>query len=681
MANNLVIVESPAKAGTIQKYLGADFEVLASMGHIRDLPASKIGVDTEHDFLPQYVIPPKARPNLKKLKTALKGKKVVWLATDLDREGEAIAWHVAQALELDKDASITVHRITFDEITKAAVTHAIQHPRDINYQLVDAQQARRVVDRLVGYTLSPVLWKKLYKGLSAGRVQSVALRLIVDREAERDAFNPVEYWSLEADLLHQKEAQLTAKLIQYQGKKIEQLTIGGEKEATAIKAALEKAVYEVTGVERKAVKRHPQAPYTTSTFQQDAVNRLGMSAKQAMRSAQKLYEGGHITYMRTDSVELATEAAEAIRAHISGAFGPAYLPATPNTYKTKTKQAQEAHEAIRPTHPERQGSEVSNDASDLKVYDLIRNRTLASQMFSAELEQTTLTIGAGEGVFRASGQRIVFPGFLAVLPPKETTEEQKLPNVQEKDVLVLEELRADQHFTEPPPRYSEATLIKALEENGIGRPSTYAPTMDTLSQRKYVRIEQRRFIPESIGIQVTKLLTEHFPNIVDLNFTAQMEGQLDEIADGSAQYQSTLKNFWDPFNKQVEEKVNTIEKVDMTEKSDEICPTCGAPMIIKTGRFGRFLACTKFPDCKTTKPLVSVEPTGLICPKDGKELIWKKARRGNFIGCSGYPTCDFALWKREGMTKKIEELEEAGVPLPHKEEALAAFALPPQPTV
>jgi len=677
MARNLVIVESPAKAGTIQKYLGNDFQVLASMGHIRDLPASKLGVDVNEKFTPQYVIPPKARPNLKKLKAALKDKKVVYLATDLDREGEAIAWHVAKALDLEKAKDITVHRITFDEITKTAVTYAVAHPREINYQLVDAQQARRVLDRLVGYTLSPVLWKKLYKGLSAGRVQSVALRLIVDRETERNAFKPVEYWSIEADVQGSVLPAFTARLVEYAGKKIEQLTIGGEAEATAIRTKLEKASYQVAKIEKKTVRRRPSAPYTTSTYQQDAVNRLGMSAKQAMRSAQRLYEAGHITYMRTDSVDMAAEAVAAMRTYIQEKFGAAYVPEVPQKYQTKSKQAQEAHEAIRPTHSE--NTNVGSDESDQKVYDLIRSRALASQMSEAQLEQTSVTIHAEEGVFRASGQRVVFPGFMAAYPSKDKGDEQQLPALTEKEILALKELRSEQHFTEPPPRFTEATLIKALEEHGIGRPSTYAPTIDTLSQRKYVLIEQRRFIPEPIGIQVTALLTENFPNIVDLNFTAQMESQLDGIADGTSQYEKTLSDFWTPFHTLVEEKTEQIAKVDMTEATDEICPNCGKPMVIKQGRFGKFLACTGFPECKTTKPINNTQPTGLICPKDGKDLIWKKARRGAFIGCSGYPACDFALWKREGMLKKIEELEAAETPLPFKEQALAAFALPPQP--
>lgn len=676
VARNLVIVESPAKAGTISKYLGPDFDVIASMGHIRDLPSSKLGVDVAEQFTPQYVIPPKARTTIKKLKEAVKNKDVVYLATDLDREGEAISWHLAQALDLGSNPKLQVFRITFDEITKTAVTAAIASPRDINTALVDAQQARRVLDRLVGYTLSPVLWKKVYKGLSAGRVQSVALKLIVDREAERNAFQPVEYWSIAADLIH-NSAEFEAKLVEYNAKKIEQLTISGGEEAQSIKADLEKAVYTVSNVEKKPLKRRPSAPYTTSSFQQDAVNRLGISSKNAMRSAQQLYEAGLITYMRTDSVDLAAEAVQAIRSYVQTEFGANYIPASPNRYQTKNKQAQEAHEAIRPTDPTRSAESLGLDGQTQKVYDLIRRRALASQMAEAELEQTQVTITAGKGVFRATGQRIVFPGFLAVTQ-KDTDDEQKLPALAANDALTLHQLKADQHFTEPPPRFTEATLIKALEENGIGRPSTYAPTIDTLVQRKYVLLEQRRFAPEEVGVIVTNLLAEHFPDIVDVTFTASMEEKLDKIADGDASYVGVLKDFWAPFKQNVDQKTESIAKVDMTEETDKVCPNCSSPMIIKTGRFGKFLACSNFPECKTTQPIQEAKPTGMICPRDCKPLIWKRARKGQFLGCSGYPDCKFALWKPEQLAAKIADLEKEGETLPHKQAALDALAALPK---
>lgn len=670
MAKNLVIVESPAKAATIEKYLGGDYRVVASMGHVRDLPASKLGVAVDEGFAPTYVIPPKARKNLKLLKDSLKDKKTVYLATDLDREGEAIAWHISEALDLKK-AGVAVERITFDEITKTAITEAIKHPRSLDVQLVDAQQARRVLDRLVGYTLSPLLWKKIYKGLSAGRVQSVALRLVVDRERERQAFKPVEYWSIKA-LLEAKgktPSPITANLVGYAGKKIEKMTLENESQAQEITEGLRSAQYVVADIEKKPVKRRPQPPYTTSSLQQDAVNRLGMSSKRIMQLAQKLYEAGHITYMRTDSVALASAAVADLREYIGQAFGSDYLPAKPNTYVAKAKNAQEAHEAIRPTDPKKEASQVSDDAAAQKLYDLIRNRTLACQMKEAELEQTAVTINAGEGVFRANGQRVVFPGFLAATRPDDKDE--ILPLLEVGEILSFLDLLSEQHFTEPPARYSEATLIKALEEQGIGRPSTYAPTIGTLMERSYIRVEQRRLIPEEVGFLVTDLLVKHFPNIVDLSFTATMEEQLDRVAVGEMGYSKVLEDFWQPFHKQVEENADKIEKVKTEEETDIACPTCGSPMLIKHGRFGKFLACSKFPECKTTQPINVVEPTGLICPHCGKPMVEKRARRGIFYGCSGYPDCKVAVWKKEQMPKKIEELEKEGVAVPFKKEALA----------
>jgi DNA topoisomerase-1 len=677
MAKNLVIVESPAKAGTIEKYLGKDYKVMASMGHIRDLPASKLGVDVDSKFLPTYVIPPKARKTLKALKDALKDKETVYLATDLDREGEAIAWHISQALELDKH-KLVVKRITFDEITKAAITEAIKNPRDLNEELVDAQQARRVLDRLVGYTLSPVLWKKLYKGLSAGRVQSVALRLIVERERERQAFKPEEYWSLKALVSKAKDSNtFISQLVSFDGKKIEKMTLSAEAEVNKIFEACKDASYKVVQVEKKPTKRKPSAPYTTSTFQQDGVNRLGMSSKRVMQMAQKLYEGGHITYMRTDSLSLASTAVEDIRSHVAAVYGENFLPAKPNTYQNKSKNAQEAHEAIRPTNPSRTGSEITSDPVMQKVYDLIRRRTLASQMKDAELEQTAVSIEAGKAGFRATGQRVVFPGFLEVMgtDPKE---ENILPAVNEGDVLDLHELKPEQHFTEPPARFTEASLIKILEEKGIGRPSTYAPTIDTLLQRNYIQTEQRRLAPEEAGFLVTDLLVKHFPDIVDTGFTAAMEEKLDSVANGESKYETVLGDFWKPFHAQVNDNMDKIEKVDTNEETDEKCPTCDAPMVIKRGRFGKFLACSRFPDCKTAKPLTTVAPTGLVCAVCGKPLAEKRAKRGVFFGCSGYPDCKFAIWKREGMAKKIEELEKEGTKVPFKDQALASAVATPE---
>lgn len=675
-AKNLVIVESPAKAGTIEKYLGSDYQVMASMGHIRDLPASKIGVDTAANFAPAYVVPMKARKTLKNLKEAMKGKEKVLLATDLDREGEAIAWHISQALELEK-LKIKFERITFDEITKGAILEAITKPREIDYNLVDAQQARRVLDRLVGYTLSPILWKKIYKGLSAGRVQSVALRLIVDRERERDAFKPVEYWSLIAEMLKkaQTEPLIKGNLVQYAGKKIEQLTLKTAQEVDSIVEALKSQEYIVKSVEKKATKRRPYAPYTTSTFQQDAVNKLGITAKNAMRAAQRLYESGYITYMRTDSVDLASVAVEAIRECVISNYGEKYLPAKPNFYKTGTKKAQEAHEAIRPTNPNMTENELKAEKIEQKVYGLIRRRAIASQMANAELEQTGVNISAGEAIFRVNGQVIVFPGFLAVWAG-EQKDENVLPEMKEGEVLNLQKLNKEQHFTEPPPRYSEATLIKSLEEEGIGRPSTYSPTIDTLMARNYVQLDQKRFVPEEAGYLVTDLLKEHFSEIIDLKFTADMEQKLDGVAEGTTTYVELLSNFWEPFSKKIEQEVGTIVKIDTSEETDEKCDKCGAPMLIKRGRFGKFLACSAFPECKNAKPLNKPEDTGLLCPICGKALVQKKAKRGIFFGCSGYPDCKFAIWKKEALITKIEELEKEGTLMPFKEKSIELFTHP-----
>jgi DNA topoisomerase-1 len=678
MAKNLVIVESPAKAATIERYLGSDYQVLASMGHVRDLPASKLGVDVDDAFVPTYVTPPKARKTIKALKDALKGKETVYLATDLDREGEAIAWHVAAALDLASQPKLTVRRITFDEITKDAIQHAVAHPRDLDLQLVDAQQARRVLDRLVGYTLSPILWKKIYKGLSAGRVQSVALRLVVERERERQAFNPVEYWSLQADLAAAEVPEFVAGLIEYAGKKIEQLTLQSGAEAATIVESLADKQFVVASLVVKRQKRHPLAPYTTSKLQQDGVNRLGMSARRVMQAAQRLYEAGHITYMRTDSVALASTAVAGLREVIVAIYGSDFLPPKAPVYHASSKGAQEAHEAIRPTHPE--NLQVSGDSGEQKLYDLIRRRTLASQMKDADIEVTTALVEAGKAVFRASGSRIVFPGFLSAWG--NDAKESVLPKLDEAEILRLISLRPEQHFTEPPPRFTEASLIKKLEELGVGRPSTYAPTIGTLSERGYVRSEQRQLVPEEVGFTVTDLLVTHFANVVDSNFTATMEEELDKVATGQSGYAGLLGDFWTPFKKQIDENSDKIEKVVEEETTDELCPVCQAPMTVKRSRFGKFLACSRFPECRGTKSLVQMQPTGLSCPHCGKDLIEKRARRGVFYGCSGYPECTVALWNKEQLPAKVAELEAGGVEVPFKEQSLAQFSelgLEPKP--
>ena len=671
MAKNLVIVESPAKAATIEKYLGTDFQVLASMGHVRDLPASKMGVDVDAEFLPSYVIPPKARKTLTALKNALKGKDTVYLATDLDREGEAIAWHIAEALGLSDKPEIAVKRITFDEITQSAIKEAVAHPRQINQQLVDAQQARRTLDRLVGYTLSPILWKKIYKGLSAGRVQSVALRILVEREREREVFNPIEYWSLEADFKGVHSEALRGQLISFDGKKVEQLSLAAKVDVDTVIAHVRSQTSEVHKIEIKRQKRKAAAPYTTSKLQQDGVNRLGMSAKRVMQAAQRLYENGHITYMRTDSVALSTTALDGIRSYILKAHGDLYLPAKPIIYSATSKGAQEAHEAIRPTDPAK--ISVSAEASEQRLYDMIRRRAISSQMKEAEFELTAITVVAGSAHFKASGQRIVFPGYLAVWESE--TKETSLPTLTEGQSLTLVELYPEQHFTEPPARFTEASLIKKLEELGIGRPSTYAPTISTLNERGYVRSESRQLIPEDVGRTVTDLLIEHFSNIVDTNFTATMEQDLDGIADGSTSYVQVLREFWQPFHNQVVENEVKIEKVEETETTDELCPLCEAPMNVKRSRFGKFLACSKFPECRGTRSLQQIAPTGLLCPHCGKDLVEKRARRGVFFGCSGYPDCTVALWKKEQLPAKVAELEAEGMDVPFKMEAVAAFEL------
>ncbi len=671
MANQLVIVESPAKAGTIGRYLGPDYEVRASMGHVRDLPASKLGVEVDADFAPQYVTPPRARATLKELKNSLKGKTRVLLATDLDREGEAIAWHISQALELEK-LGVEVVRITFDEITKEAIQAAVAAPRELDYSLIDAQQARRTLDRLVGYTLSPLLWRKIYRGLSAGRVQSVALRLIIDRERERMAFQSVDYWSLHA-AFPLETGMLEANLSHFKGEKLEQLTISSLEQAEAMVQALQGAPAKVEDRELKETTRKSSAPYTTSTMQQDAVNRLGVSAKRVMQMAQRLYEAGHITYMRTDSVNLADVAVASIREYIAEKYGPTFLPATAPKYATKSKGAQEAHEAIRPTHPERTPQEVSDDPQTQRLYDLIRRRTLASQMLPAKIQQIALVIKQGDGLFRATGQVILFAGFLAAFAGED--EAKNLPELIPGQVVPTGDVTSEAHSTEPPPRFNEASLIKILEEHGIGRPSTYAPTIDTLVERGYIRLDQRRLVPEQVGFWVTDLLSKHFPNVVDTDFTSNMEQQLDNIAEGQATYAGTLSAFWGPFKQQIDEEGEKIEKVNTTESSDELCPECGAPMVVKLSRYGKFLACTRFPECRGLKPLNQAAPTGIICPKCGKELAEKRSRFGIFFGCPGYPECDFSLWKKQHLPGKIAELESEGVALPFKDEAEAAFVI------
>ncbi|MBI4022849.1 type I DNA topoisomerase [Candidatus Berkelbacteria bacterium] len=648
MAKHLVIVESPAKGRTIEKYLGKDYQVLASYGHVRDLPKSKLGVDVEHGFAPQYVVPTKAKKAVTALKKAAESAETVYLATDYDREGEAIAWHVAEAMSLGKSTvkgqRSKVHRITFHEITKSAIQDAVAHPRELDLDLINAQQARRVLDRLVGYTLSPFLWRKVMKGLSAGRVQSVAVRLVVEREREIKAFTAEEYWTIEA-LLAAGGEEFTAGLAEYAGQKLDKLSIRTETKAREIETALAGAAYTVRSIETSEKQKRPSPPFTTSTLQQQASHRLHFSAKQTMKLAQDLYEAGHITYMRTDSMNLANEALTAIRSLVEKGFGKDYLPAEAIRYKTRSKGAQEAHEAIRPTDvtvtPERISTETEKHQ---KLYRLIWQRAVACQMVPARLKAQTVLIEAGsQAVFKATGNVVTFDGYMRVWPT--AREDTILPTLAERQVVDFKSLTTEQHFTEPPARYSEATLVKALEERGIGRPSTYAPTLSTIQDRGYVQLLERRFHPTEVGETVITILTEHFPNIVDYDFTAQMEENLDHVAEGTTDWTKLLAEFWTPFEKTVEAKTESVKKVDMTEELDRKCPKSGHTLLIRHGRFGKFIACSGFPDCRYTEQIV--QKTGVQCPECGQgELVAKRTRKGKtFWGCERYPDCKHATWK------------------------------------
>ncbi len=653
---NLVVVESPSKAGTIENYLGSDYKVVASYGHVRDLPKSKLGVNVEKNFEPEYIVPRKNSKNVTALKKEAKGVKTIWLATDPDREGEAIAWHVSEVLKADNNKA-EIKRITFHEITKPAILEAIKVPTDLDEKKIDAQQARRVLDRLVGYTLSPLLWQKLFKGLSAGRVQSVALKFIVDRENERKAFKSKKYWLIEATIEKAKK-EFIAK---YAGEKkqkykkdehfIEKVEVS-EKTLEQIK----KAKLIVDDVDEQDQFRHPKPPFITSTLQQTAANALGFSAKKTMVGAQKLYESGHITYMRTDSHNLATSAVQEIRAVIQKEYGDEFVPEQANAYKSK-RSAQEAHEAIRPTHvrtlPETVASKIGKDEG--RLYDLIWRRAVASQMKPAKVKKTSVSILADKHLLKANGLRLLFEGHFRALG--KTTNEVMLPILKKGDKVDLKDINAQEHETEPPARFNEASLIKILEESGVGRPSTYAPTISTLYNRNYIIREGKALVPQDIGFKVIELLAEHFPNIVDVEFTAKMEEDLDEVAEGNKKWQKIIGDFYGPFSKLVAKKTDEIEKVVSDEETDEKCPKCGKPIIIKHGRFGKFKACTGFPDCKHTENIA--DKVDVTCPICGKKLVAKRTRRGKtFFGCEGYPKCDFALWglDQKSLDKKLADL-------------------------
>ncbi|MBU2068065.1 type I DNA topoisomerase [Patescibacteria group bacterium] len=653
----LIVVESPTKAKTISEFLGRGYMVLSSYGHIRDLPARTFGVDLEHDFKPKYVIPPKAKKTAQELKAAAKKADLVILATDEDREGEAIAWHILQILPKNKTKNY--QRIAFHEITKKAIEKALEDHHQIDMNLVNAQQARRILDRVVGYKLSPFLWKKVVKGLSAGRVQSVTVRLVVDREKEIKDFKPEEYWTIVASFL--KEQEFQAELIKINEKKLSKLDIKIKTEADQILEDLKEAEYKITDIKKKEVQRHPQPPFTTSTLQQEAVSRLGFSTKQTMMIAQRLYEGiklggkvrtGLITYHRTDSLNLSNEVLNAAQKFIKNKFGEKYCPTSPKFYKTKSKGAQEAHEAIRPTSASRHPDKIKQylDPKQYKLYNLIWRRFIACQMNPAILDATSIDIQANGSTdspytFRANGSTIKFDGWLKVYPNK--FKENILPQLTKDEILELIKLISEQHTTQPPARYTEASLVKTLEEYGIGRPSTYAPIINTIQTRGYVqKNEQKRFIPTEIGFIVIDLLKENFAQIVDVKFTAYMEEDLDRVAHGKQNWLAVLREFYEPFAKNLEKKYESVEKKNTDEPTDKKCPECGKNLIIKLGRFGKFYACPGFPDCKHTEAIVT--KTGVKCPECQEgNIVERRTKKGKiFYSCSRYPKCKYALWDK-----------------------------------
>lgn len=646
----LVIVESAAKAKTISKFLGRNYKVLASVGHVRDLPKSKLGVDVEHGFTPQYVTIRGKGEILKHIREESEKSSRVLLATDPDREGEAIAWHLSQAMNLkDKNPC----RIEFNEITKDAVTRAVKKPRPIDMNRVNAQQARRVLDRLVGYSLSPLLWNKIKKGLSAGRVQSVALRLICEREREIESFVPEEYWTIEGEFAAGNKA-LVARLV---ARGREKLEIGSREAVDAILAELQTARFTVSKVEKKTKKKNPVPPFITSTLQQEAYKKLGFTASRTMRVAQELYEGlslgeggtvGLVTYIRTDSSRVAEEAQKEALDFVEQTFGKEYRPEKPNVYKSK-KTAQDAHEAIRPTsvwrQPERVKTFLTRD--QYRLYKLIWERFLASQMAPAVYDTVTVEITGGGYVFRASASNLKFPGYLAVYQESENEEEDEkraIPEVQEGQELVARGFKPEQHFTQPPPRYTEASLVKMLEEKNIGRPSTYAPIVDTILRRGYVERKNKQFVPTELGFIVVDLLKDYFPEIMDVEFTASMEENLDRIEEGELNWQETVEEFYVPFSDKLRKASSEIEKVELKpEEAGKDCPVCGKPMVIRNGRYGRFLACSGFPKCRYTESVN--EETGITCPQCGRKVIALRTKKGRrFYGCEGYPQCDFRSW-------------------------------------
>ncbi len=652
--SDLVILESPSKAKTVKKYLGAGYEVIASTGHIIDLPKSKLGVDVEHNFEPQYVNMKDKAEIIKELKKRAKECDTVYLATDPDREGEAIAWHLSHLLNIDEKKPV---RVTFNEITKTGVQYGMSHPRTINDDIVNAQQTRRILDRIVGYKLSPFLWKKVRRGLSAGRVQSVAVRIIVDREEEIRSFVSAEYWTVDGKFHTSSSKKLfSAKLSEVDGKKAE---LKDKKSADAVLKRLEGAEYTVSSIKKSQRKKQPAPPFTTSTLQQEASKRLSFQARRTMKTAQELYEGvevegmgavGLITYMRTDSLRISDEAKNAAAELIKSVYGAEYLPEKPRTYKSKSN-AQDAHEAIRPSNieltPDKVRGSLSND--QYKLYKLIWERFTASQMANAVLDTVSVDIEANGCLFKASGYSVKFEGFTKLYEERNDSDEQggALPKIEKGEKLVAADISGNQHFTQPPARYNEASLIKALEENGIGRPSTYAPTISTILDRHYVERESgNQLKPTALGEVITNLLKDKFNNIVDVKFTAKMESSLDDIENGSKDWVETLRKFYKDFDKSLTQAEKDMDGKHVRipdEPTDVICEECGKPMVIKIGPYGKFLGCSGFPECKFTKKIVT-ETKG-TCPKCGKKMLLKKSKKGKpFYGCENYKDCNFMTW-------------------------------------
>lgn len=652
MADNLVIVESPAKAKTIEKYLGKRYKVIASMGHVRDLPRSQMGVDTEDNYEPKYITIRGKGPVVKELKKHAKKAKKVFLASDPDREGEAIAWHLSKILELEDSKE---NRVVFNEITKDAVKDSFKHPRGIEMDLVDAQQARRILDRLVGYNISPVLWKKVKKGLSAGRVQSVALKLVIDRENEIRNFKPEEYWTIEGEFRY-KKSKFTAKFLHYKNKPYK---LNKKEDVEKITAALDGDEFEITNVNKKEKTRNPANPFTTSTLQQEAARKLNFKARKTMMIAQQLYEGidlkrqgtvGLITYMRTDSTRISDQAKSEAKNYIIDKYGNEYV----SKRKPSGKQGdQDAHEAIRPTStlrtPEEMKSFLTRDQH--RLYKLIWERFVASQMAPAILDTIALDVTQNDIKFRANGQTIKFKGFMTLYvetkDDKDSDKENKLPKLEQGDKVTATQIEPAQHFTQPPPRYTEARLVKTLEELKIGRPSTYAPTIDTIQKRNYVKLESKRFMPTELGEIVYEQVKEYFPEIIDVEFTVNMETLLDKIAEGDMNWRKVVGDFYNSFKQDVERAEEEMEKIEIKdEPAGEDCEVCGSPMVIKMGRYGKFMACSNFPDCRNTKAIVKT--IGVKCPtcKDGEVVERKSKKNRIFYGCSNYPECDFISWDK-----------------------------------